>query len=107
MAALEEDAAATNQFPRATTQVVASAFRDSNLYAVVDDASGEFPAAGPVRVLRGTFKFPDSAGNAVLTAQGLGINVAGSTAKLWAAMLQSVTPLSTRVAIDDRIGAPE
>lgn len=58
LAALEEMAAVTGEFPKTTTQVVASAFRDPLLYTVVEDTSGEFPAAGPVQVLRGNFRFP-------------------------------------------------
>jgi hypothetical protein len=48
---------------KTTTQVVASALRDPLLYTVVDDTSGEFEAAGPVRVVRGSFHFPDPSGN--------------------------------------------
>jgi hypothetical protein len=60
MAALEEARAATGAIPNSTTQVRASAFRDEKLYTVRDDHSGEFPAAGPVQVLRAHFTFPEN-----------------------------------------------
>jgi hypothetical protein len=63
MAALEEASAATGKFPKTTTRVVASALRDPVLYTVVEDTSGRFEAAGPVRVVRGTFHFPDPSQN--------------------------------------------
>ena len=69
IAALEEAAMATGRFPKTTTQVVASALRDPLLYTVVDDTSGEFEAAGPVRVVRGSFHFPDPYGNGEPPAQ--------------------------------------
>lgn len=43
----------------ATTQVNASAFRDSKLYTVVEDDSGEFPAEGPRQALRAVFQIPE------------------------------------------------
>lgn len=58
IAALEEARAAIGKMPQSTTQVRASALRDEKLYAVRDDHSGEFPAAGPVQVLRAHFSFP-------------------------------------------------
>jgi hypothetical protein len=59
MAALEEARAAVGAIPNSTTQVRASAFRDEKLYTVREDDSGEFPAAGPVQVLRANFRFPE------------------------------------------------
>jgi hypothetical protein len=58
IAALEEARAAVSHIPKSTTQVTASALRDPLLYGVIDDASGEFPASGPIKVLRGNFQFP-------------------------------------------------
>jgi hypothetical protein len=60
IAALEEARVAIGGIPNSTTQVTASAFRDEKLYAVRDDTSGAFPAAGPVQVLAGNFSFPDA-----------------------------------------------
>ena len=59
VAALEEASIAFGGIPPTTTQVVASAFRNEKLYTVHQDDSGEFPDIGPVRVLRGTFSFPE------------------------------------------------
>jgi hypothetical protein len=57
IAALEESLAAGAHGTLSTTQVIASAFRDPLLYAVHEDESGEFPAVGPVRVVKGSFHF--------------------------------------------------
>jgi hypothetical protein len=54
---MEEAVAAGARTLHSTTQVTASAFRDPLLYSVVEDESGEFPAAGPVRALKGNFTF--------------------------------------------------
>jgi len=58
IAALEEASIRAEGLPKTTTQVVASAFRNEKLYTVIEDDSGEFADAGPVRVLRGEFLFP-------------------------------------------------
>jgi hypothetical protein len=57
IAAMEEAVAGGARKLHSTTQVIASAFRDPLLYTVIEDESGEFPAAGPVRVVRGNFTF--------------------------------------------------
>ena len=49
---------------RATTGVIASAFRDAKLYTVHLDTSGEFADEGPRRVLRATFEVPADAAEA-------------------------------------------
>lgn len=59
MAALEEASRIMSGLPRSTTQVVASAFRDPNLYTVVVDDTGAYPPQGPVQVLSGKFSIPD------------------------------------------------
>jgi len=59
VAAYAEAAALSLKAPvEATTRVSASAFRDSKLYTVVDDTSGEFPADGPREALRAVFEVP-------------------------------------------------
>jgi hypothetical protein len=58
IAAMEESVAAGARKLQSTTQVIASAFRDPLLYSVIEDESGEFPAAGPIRMVKGTFSFP-------------------------------------------------
>jgi hypothetical protein len=57
IAAMEESLAAGARTLPSTTQVTASAFRDPALYTVVEDESGEFPAAGPVRAVKSNFSF--------------------------------------------------
>lgn len=58
IAALEEASIRAGGPPPTTTQVVASAFRNEKLYTVIEDDSGTFDDAGPVRVIRGEFVFP-------------------------------------------------
>ena len=58
IAALEEASVRYSGVPPTTTQVVASAFRDEKLYTVKEDSSGRFLDRGPVRVLKGDFRFP-------------------------------------------------
>ena len=58
IASLEEANSSGSGFPRSTTQVVASAFRDELLYSVILDSSGRFAAEGPIQVLHGDFIRP-------------------------------------------------
>jgi len=60
LAAHAEIEAISLKVSKATTQVIASAFRDPKLYTVLDDTSGEFSKDGPRAVLRGVFEVPDN-----------------------------------------------
>lgn len=69
VAAYGEAQAISLKEPKGTTQVTASAFRDSKLYTVHLDTSGEFPAEGPRGVLRAMFELPPGAAGELASAE--------------------------------------